>query len=90
MFPSSSTLALIHMTELEFTSPIKTKVSVSMKIRTDRGNKTMLERNIYIGNVQSRMKVIRSFDLFRVQGTNMAKYAPRLNIACQYICFDNQ
>ena len=58
MLSSASTSALIHITELEFAFQIKTKVSLIRRVGADIGNKIMLERYIYIGNVRSLMKII--------------------------------
>ena len=36
------------------------------------------------------MRVVRAFELFPVQGSQMAKYAPEMYIACKYMCSNNQ
>lgn len=76
---------MIYTTTLEYSHVVKTLVSSSCTISRDRGNKTMLERLIYINTLRELTQVIAHFGLFPVLSDEGATCAPSLRIASDYM-----
>lgn len=83
---SSWLTAMIYTTALEYSHVVKTLVSSSRTTNSrDSGNKTMLERLIYINTLRELTQVIAHFGLFPVLSNDGATCAPSLKIASDYM-----
>ena len=79
----------MHFCQLELASQIKNILAtgVSDEVKVDRGNKTWLERFIYITNLKNLMGTIQNHGFFPNPGKDMKRLAPEAWAMCQYACF---
>lgn len=79
----------MHFCQLELASQIKIILATGVgdHVKVDRGNKTWLERFIYITNLRNLMGTIKNHGFFPNPGKDMKRLAPEVWMMCQYACF---